>query len=160
MPAKQRKAPVTSTAEKVRIAAAAGKAILPPEHVPLRAREMPFFNSIIKEFAKADWSDHNIELAAMLARLMAELAEEQVALQAEGTVITNIKGTKVMNPRRSVIQMNAQAILNMRRSLSLNLNIGKKEDRGSARKGAREAEDEVENDNDLVPENLLAKRVA
>lgn len=151
--AKQRKAPITSKAEQVRIMAAAGKEILPPSHVALDKGDMPFFHSIIAEFAKADWTDHQIELAAMMARLMADTEREHIALRAEGSIVRNQRGTQIMNPRRSIIQMNAQSILNMRRTLSLNaIARGSKDQRANNARLAKETEE----DNPLAPESLLA----
>lgn len=118
-----KKSPITSVAEQVRIAQSATRKIVPPAHVSLDARDLPFFNSIIAEFAKAEWSDHQIELAAKMARLMADTEAEYRAMRAEGTVITNAKGDMKISPRRTIIQMNMQTILNFRRSLSLNANL-------------------------------------
>jgi hypothetical protein len=67
----------------------------------------------------SEWTAHQLELAAMLARTMADLNREQQALRAEGSVVHTEKGTPVVNPRKAVVQMHASSILSFRRSLSL-----------------------------------------
>ena len=114
-----KRTPVTSTSEQVRIMAAAGKEILPPAHVPLQKCDMPFFDSVIAEYAKADWSDHQLEMAAMMARMMSDMESEQRALREEGAIVKTDKGTPVVNPRKTVVQMLAGSIFAMRRSLAL-----------------------------------------
>lgn len=154
MTAKNRRPPISSKAEQVRIMAGAAKDVVPPDHVPLRARELPFFDNIIKEFARAEWSSHQIELAAMLARMMSDMVDEHEALRSEGSVIKNAKGTPVMNPRRTVLQMCSVAILNMRRSLSLNADVRGMKSNDKAHHKAKAKE--IEEDNPLAPESLLA----
>jgi hypothetical protein len=74
---------------------------------------------VIAEFARSEWTAHQLELAAMLARTMADLNREQQLLRAEGSVVTTERGTPVVNPRKAVVQMHAASILSFRRSLSL-----------------------------------------
>lgn len=109
----------TSISTQSSIQAMAGKQILPPDHVPLQDKDLPFFHNIVLEFAKSQWSNHQLELAAMLARMMADLEEEQRKLREEGTVMYSEKGTPVVSPRKTVVQMLAGSILSMRRSLAL-----------------------------------------
>ncbi len=122
-----RKARVDSAEEQVQIMLAATKDIVPPEHVPLEDDDMPFWHSVIAEFARVEWTDHQLELAAMLARTMADLTREMVELREEGSVLTSLKGTPVVNPRKSIVQMNAATILSFRRSLAMHA-IGKTPD--------------------------------
>lgn len=93
--------------------------IVPPSNVLLDAADLPFFASVIAEFARADWSAHQLELAAMLARTMCDLEREQRELRAEGAVVVTEKGTPIPNPRKTVVQMHSSTILSMRRSLSI-----------------------------------------
>ena len=111
-----RKTRVDSTAAAVQIAKAAGQNISPPSNVPLGDRDMPFFASVIGEFARSEWTAHQLELAAMLARTMADLEQDQRLMRIEGPVMATEKGTPVVNPRKTVIQMNASIILSYRRS--------------------------------------------
>lgn len=96
-----------------------GKQITPPSNVPLEDCDLPFFASVVDEFARADWTAHQLELAAMLARMMADLEREQRELREEGSIAYSEKGTPVVNPRKQMVQMLAGSILSARRSLSL-----------------------------------------
>jgi len=110
--------PADSTAEAVRIMRAAHKQITPPSNVPLDAADMPFFANIIEEFARADWSAHQLELAALLARSMNDLAVEQMMMRDEGAIIQGERGA-VTNPRKNIIHLHLQNILGLRRTLAL-----------------------------------------
>jgi hypothetical protein len=114
-----RKARIDSASEAVRVMSAATKTINPPSNVPLDETDLPFFASVIAEFARSEWTAHQLELAAMLARTMSDLNREQVALREEGSVCMSEKGTPVVNPRKTVVQMHAATILSFRRSLAL-----------------------------------------
>jgi hypothetical protein len=149
-----RKARVDSAAEAVRIMAKATTEIAPPENVPLDAEDEPFFRSVIAEYARSEWSDHQLELAAMLARTMADLTREQQLLREEGGVSYSEKGTPVANPRKSIVQMHAGSILSFRRSLSLHARAQAGEARDVAKR--REAAKEIEGDNPLE-DDLLAR---
>jgi ribosomal protein L19 len=100
--------------------AAAFLNINPPKHVRLMKRHVPFFNSVIAEYAKAEWTDHTLEIAALLARSMGEMEEEQFQLMKEGSTMRTKHGTPVVNPRKTTVQMYAGTVLALRRSLCLN----------------------------------------
>lgn len=114
---KTRRARSDSTTEGVRVIA--GRNITPPSNVPLQGVDLAFFANVIAEFPRADWTAHQLELAAMLARTLADLEREQRELRVEGSVVFTEKGTPVANPRKSIVQMHAGTILSFRRSLSL-----------------------------------------
>ena len=97
----------------------AGKRIDPPSNVPLDEHDMTFFASVIDEFARADWSAHQLELAAMLARDMADMERAQRALRQDGEVVVTPKGHMTVNPYRTVIQTLSGSILSKRRSLGV-----------------------------------------
>lgn len=150
----KRKARVDSAAEAVRIMAKATTEIAPPANVPLDAEDMPFFHSVIAEYARSEWSAHQLELAAMLARTMADLTREQQLLREEGGVAYSEKGTPVANPRKSIVQMHAGSILSFRRSLSLHARAQAGEARDVAKR--RDAAKDIEGDNPLE-DDLLAR---
>ena len=58
-----RKHRADSASESVRVMVAATKRIDPPSNVPLDSGDLPFFASVIAEFARADWTAHQLELA-------------------------------------------------------------------------------------------------
>jgi len=150
----KRKARIDSAEEAVRVMASAIKAVVPPDNVPLDAEDLPFFESVIAEYARSEWSAHQLELAAMLARTMADLTREQQLLRTEGGVAYSDKGTPVANPRKAIVQMHASSILSFRRSLSLHARAQAGESRDVAKR--RSAAKGIEADNPLEDE-LLAR---
>lgn len=114
MPRKQR-----SDSTEALVRAASAPAISAPSNVPLDAGDMPFFASAIAEFARAEWTAHSLELAAMLSRTMADVNREQQALRREGFVIARDNGTVVENPRLRVHKALTGDILSFRRSLQM-----------------------------------------
>lgn len=150
----KRKARIDSAEEAVRVMAKAMKDVAPPANVPLDAEDAPFFRSVIAEYARSEWSAHQLELAAMLARTMADLTREQQLLRTEGGVAYSEKGTPVANPRKSIVQMHASSILSFRRSLSLHARAQAGEARDVAKR--RGAAKNIESDNPLE-DDLLAR---
>lgn len=145
---------IDSRSEAVRVMSRAAADIVPPSNVPLDKDDMPFFASVIAEFARSEWTAHQLELAAMLARTMADLEREQRLLREEGATALSERGTPVVNPRKTVVQMHASTILSFRRSLALHARAqgGDARDIGKRRAIARS----IEADNPL-DDDLLAK---
>jgi hypothetical protein len=110
---------IDSISEQSKIAQKANAVIVPPDHIPMDDVDIIYFNNVIAEFAKAEWSAHQIELAAMLARAMNDMEKESRLLREEGSISYSERGTPVCNPRKTIVQMAASTILAMRRSLSL-----------------------------------------
>jgi hypothetical protein len=150
----KRKARIDSATEAVRVMAKATTEIKPPVNVPLDETDIPFFRNVVAEFARSEWSDHQLELAAMLARTMADLVREQSLLRDEGGVSYSEKGTPVANPRKAIVQMHAGSILSFRRSLALHARAVKGEARDTAKRN--EAAKGIEGDNHLE-DDLLAR---
>jgi len=149
----EKKSRVDSVDEAVRIASAASEDIQFPENVPLDDGDVPFFKNVIAEYARADWSAHQLEIAAMLARTMADLVREQDLLRTEGSVAYSEKGTPVVSPRKSLVQMHAATILSFRRSLALHARAQGGEARDVARR--RDTAKDIE-DAASVGDELLA----
>lgn len=147
-----RKARVDSVSEAVRIAHGSTAAITPPSNVPLDDGDLPFFASVLAEFARTEWTAHQLELAANLARMMADMTRELRALRDEGSVLASEKGTPVVNPRKTVVQMHSSTILSMRRSLSLHARAqgGEARDVGKRRGLTKDTEARVSGDDDLI----------
>lgn len=150
----KRKARIDSAAEAVRVMGKATAKVVPPDNVPLDTEDLPFFYNVIAEYARSEWSAHQLEIAAMLARTMADLTREQKLLRDEGGVSYSEKGTPVANPRKSIVQMHAGSILSFRRSLSLHARAQAGEARDVAKR--RGAAKEIEGDNPLE-DDLLAR---
>lgn len=145
MPRKKR---IDSIEAAVEVASQSGLPIRPPSNVPLDKCDLPFFASVIDEFARSEWTAHQLELAAMLARTMADLEREQRALREEGSVLATDRGTPVVNPRKTVVQMNASTILSYRRSLQLHARAqgGEARDVGKRREIAKGYEGDLGDD--------------
>ena len=143
---------IDSTAALVETARAAQQQISPPSNVPLGDEDMPFFASVLAEFARSEWTAHQLELAAMLARTMADLERDQRLMREEGPIMATEKGTPVVNPRKAVIQMNASIILSYRRSLSLHARAqgGEARDVAKRRGQAMEIEAGLDDEDDLL----------
>lgn len=143
-----RKDRADSRSSAVKIAQGSARSIEPPAHVPLDACDWPFWESVIAEFARAEWTSHQLELAAMLARTMANLESEQRSLRAEGFTSVSQKGTPVANPRSTVCKGLAGDILSIRRSLALHARArsGDNRDAAKQREIARSMEPSLDDD--------------
>src|SRR3954447_18037183 len=87
-----RKARIDSVTEAVRVMSAASRQISPPSNVPLNASDLPFFASVLAEFTRWDWTGHQLELAALLARSMHDFEREQTLMRQEGGVVFTESG--------------------------------------------------------------------
>ncbi|RMG71919.1 MAG: TerS protein [Chloroflexi bacterium] len=76
----------------------------PPKHVKLRETDLPFWYSVVRARAKNSWTDHDLEIAANLARCKADIERIQAELNEEGDTILNARGTVVMNPKHSLLE--------------------------------------------------------
>lgn len=148
---KKRRTRIDSAAEQVRIMSQSAKQIHPPSTVPLGEADLPFFANVINEVAKSEWTPHQIEIAALLARTMADWEREQIEMREEGTVITTPNGALTINPRKTVIQMHANTIVAYRRSLGLHARAqGETRDIAKRRQMAKQIENESPLDDELL----------
>jgi hypothetical protein len=104
--------------------------------------DWPHWRNVVAEFARAEWSEHQLELAAMLARTMADLAREQRTLRTEGYIAVRDNGTTVENPRARSVKSLTGDILSLRRSLALHARARSGDSRNDAKR--REAGKEIE----------------
>lgn len=150
-----RRTRIDTTAGAIQAAQAAQVQISPPSNVPLDAVDLPFFASVLDEFARSEWTAHQLELAAMLARTMADLEKDQRLMRIEGPILATKAGTPVVNPRKTVIQMNASIILSYRRSLQLHARAmgGEARDTAKRRTLTKEAEGDADGDDLLAGMN-------
>ena len=148
-----KRSPITSPSEAVRIVQAAGLPVMPPAHMVMDECDWPHWRNVVAEFAKAEWTDHQLELAAMLARTMADLAREQVALRKEGYISVRENGTSVENPRARAVKSLTGDILSLRRSLALHARARS----GDSRNDAKRREEGKAIERDLGDDDLLAR---
>jgi hypothetical protein len=146
-----RKQRIDSSAAAVRIVQGAVRHIAPPSHVPLDDCDWPFWENVVAEFARSEWTEHQLEIAAMLARTMANMEAEQRQLRIEGFIAVRENGTTVENPRGRVVKSLAGDILSLRRSLALHARARSGDNRDAAKQ--REAGRALEAD---LSDDLLA----
>jgi len=127
-----RRTRIDTTAGAVAAASAAQVQIAPPSNVPLTDADLPFFASVIAEFARSEWSAHQLELAAMLARKMRMLRDELAKLETEGFVQATANGTPCQNPRLGGVRMLDTSIMATRRSMQLHARAKNGEARDTA----------------------------
>ena len=149
-----KRSPITSPSEAVRIMQGVTQELQPPSHVPMEAMDWPFWHNVVAEFARAEWSEHQLELAAMLARTMANLEGEQRQLRIEGFISVRENGTTVENPRARAVKSLTGDILSLRRSLALHARARSGDSRTDAKR--RDVAKGVETD---LGDELLARPV-
>ena len=138
-----RQARIDSPAEAVRIMQAAQTELTPPAHIPLDECDGPFWRNVIAEFARAEWTEHQLEIAAMLARTMADLAREQRTLRTEGFITARENGTTVENPRARAVKSLTGDILSLRRSVALHARARSGDSRNDGKRKAMAKEIEA-----------------
>lgn len=119
MPNNPRRRRTDSTANIHRILAGSNIEIVPPLHVPLTDADWPFWHDIVDEFARADWTPHQLDLAAILSRTMAMLEAAQRHLATEGSLLSQPDGSMATNPRAGIVSRLTGQVLALRRSLGL-----------------------------------------
>ena len=150
MPRKQR---VDSITAQVAIMQAATNEIAPPEHLPLGEKDLPFWRSVIAEKPKAEWTGHDLEIAALLAMSMRKLGQQEVELENEGPVYTTGGGNMAQNPRCRIVADLAARVVKYRQTLGIHNRAKQGEARDVAKRRAQAFE--VEADNPLG-DDLLA----
>lgn len=150
MSRKQRADSVTAA-----ITSAQAGQIVPPSNVPLVGEDMPFFASVIGEFARTEWTAHQLELAALLAKKMRLLRDELATLETEGFVGVTANGSPCQNPRLGGVRMLDTSIMATRRSLQIHARAqgGEARDTGKRRGHLRDAEDSFSDDDLLARPN-------
>lgn len=119
-----RKQRTDSATAAVQIMQASACELFPPEHVPLTQADLPFWLNIIAEKAKADWTAHDLEIAALLARALRKLEAEEKLLDGEDSVITTAGGNLAHNPRLRIISDSLARVMKYRQTLGIH-NRGK-----------------------------------
>ena len=145
-----KRAAVNSPSEAVRIMQGAAQELRPPSHVPMEDMDWPFWHNVVAEFARADWTEHQLELAAMLARTMANLEAEQRTLRQEGFIVKRGNGTTVENPRARAVKSLTGDILSLRRSLALHARAKSGDSRTDAKRREQGKAIETEYGDDLI----------
>ena len=143
-----------AAAAQVKVMARAAQEIHPPSNVPLKDADLPFFASVIAEFARSEWTSHQLELAALMARKMRMLRDEMDRLETEGFVLSVEGRADCQNPRLGGVRMLDTSIMATRRSLALHARATQGEARDVAKR--RDINKGAEIDNPL-DDDLLAR---
>ena len=98
---------------------AGGRKIVVPKSITFTPKQRLIFTEICSEFSKSELTAHKIRLAAILARDVASLDDQQKLLQTEGEVFVNSHGNPTCNPRVRVVQTLSSTVLSLRRSLGV-----------------------------------------
>lgn len=150
-----KKTKITSPKGHSEVVKGAMKTIVPPKHMSFPEGAMPFFENIIQELPKAEWTNHTVELATKLAIAMYGHDSEAALFREEGAVIDVVskKGTPVKrpNPRQSVVRDYVAEIEKLRKMIGINLRAkqGEKRDILKRRKIAKDIESKLPEDDDL-----------
>lgn len=128
--------------------------ICPPVHITMTTADMPFWISVLAEKAKSEWTAHDLELAALLARSLRKMEQEDLLLDAEGTVLSTVGGNPTANPRVRVIADLHSRIIKYRQTLGIHAR-GKGGEARDVEKRRFMAK-EIENNNPL-DDDLLAR---
>lgn len=147
---------IDSITEQVKVVQAAVVEIAAPEHVPLGDRDQPFWRSVLAEKPKVEWTDHDLELAALLAIAMRRLRDEEVALSREDAVVTTTGGNLAANPRLRIVSDLHARVMKYRQTLGIH-NRGKNGEQREAQKRREQAKATehaatgvAEDDDDLI----------
>lgn len=120
-PKKPRRQRVDSATAAVAAMTAAAKMeeVRPPGHIIFQDEDWPYWWNVVEEAARVEWTEHQLELAALLARAMCDMEREQRTLREEGSIVRGAMGQPAANPRKQIVAMHAAAILAFRRSLGI-----------------------------------------
>jgi hypothetical protein len=126
--------------------------MLEPTAFNLNSRERVIFDEIMEE--RSDWSEHQVRLAAILAREMLRLAQAQQDLQRTGYVTHNGRGNPVVHPLVRVLDQAVKKVCAYRRTLG----ISARAQGGEARDIARRRAIRLQQQRDTVrdKDNLIA----
>ncbi len=129
---------IDSAAGAVATMAAAARDLSPPDHLRIRKGDMPFWDSVISEKPKSEWTESDLIVAANLARAMAD-AERVAGYTVVGG--GNINQKKLLETIE-VSDKLARRIVTLRRALGLDNRAKNGEQRDVNRR--REHANEVE----------------
>ena len=110
---------VDTAAGAVTVMAAAARDLSPPAHIALRPGDMPFWDAVISERAKSEWTESDLAVAASLARAMADAEMiSGMSVGQRGAVKGKVKPKFVIASIGAVDKL-ARRIVTLRRALGL-----------------------------------------
>lgn len=152
----KRRQPINSITKQVEIMQKAATQLPAPQHIPLTDGDWPFWENILAEKPRAEWTAHDLEIAAMLAQSLRKLRDEEVLLDAEGSVVKEEGRNPTANPRlRIVADLHARA-MKYRQTLGIHNRAKEGEARDVAKRRAQAFKVEA---NNPLDDELLARPV-
>jgi hypothetical protein len=129
---------IDSATGAVATMAAAARDLAPPKYLKLRRGDLPFWDAVIAERAKSEWTDADLAVAANLARAMADAEKiAGIAVDRGG----NIKAAKLLETVAASDRL-ARRIVTLRRALGIDSRSKNGEQRDVNRR--REQAQEIE----------------
>lgn len=143
---------IDSATAAVAVMAKAAQTLVPPGHVPLTEADLPFWENVIGEKAKSEWTAHDLEIAALLARSLRRLEAEEGTLDGEDGVLVSAGGSPMANPRLRIIADLHARVIKYRQTLGIHSRGkgGEARDVEKRRSQAREIEDGNPMSDDLI----------
>ncbi len=123
---KRKRTPATSPDNLVKaMENAAAPELRPPEHLTLRAQDLPFWSAIMAARSRGEWTEADLVLAVSLARCQADIETAQKELDASALTLTltTDKGAEVAHPLVGVRDRLLKSQMAMRRDLRMGGNI-------------------------------------
>jgi hypothetical protein len=129
---------VDSAAGAVAVMTAAARDLSPPKHLKIRRGDQPFWDAVISERAKSEWTDSDLAVAANLARAMAD-AEKIAGFGVDRG--GNVPVSKLLQTIEASDKL-ARRIVTLRRALGLDNRAknGEQRDVSKRREQAKEIE--------------------
>lgn len=111
----RRRQRIDSAAGAVATMVAAARDLSPPKHLRIRRGDLPFWDSVIAERAKSEWTESDLAVAANLTRAMAD-AERVAGYAVDGGGHVN---TRIVLAMIGASDKLARRIVTLRRALGL-----------------------------------------
>ena len=147
---KPRRPPVTSIEQTIKLIGDVAKGPPdPPAHVKLRPGDMPFWDGIIAQRARDDWTEVDLVVAAQLARTQADI-ETESRMADDGEM-----RTKILLERVVILDKLSNREMALIRTLRL-AGLGNASDVKERRRLERQAESLAAESADTEDDRLLA----
>jgi hypothetical protein len=117
----------------------------PLPHAPLPPEAAPFWQAIMRNRPRDRWNDHDLAMAAVLARAMFDIGRLQAEISAEGDVVEG-----KLNPKHTLSETLIKRVATLSRLLHVHVEatVGRVQNAGNALQNERQAAAEHD---DLIP---------
>ena len=129
--------------------AAKGRPV-PPKHIELRDCDIPYWNVIMDNRARGDWTDVTLTVAAQLARTQADIDDWQKKLDQDGPTVVDRFGQDKANPIVGIIEAATRRQLSLMRNLGFAIDIQEQGAKDKMAKEVHKTRKQVEEEDDLL----------